>query len=190
MKKAIITQIITKDETRNEIRESLDSAWYDFANRYGLRLTPISFKQNPKDFDFDMLILSGGNSLSSSEPSEANALRDKFEKSLLDYAIKNDIPVLGICRGMQLVNEYFGGTLKKVDGHIRTTHDIKIQGLKLQVNSYHGYAINKLGAELQIDATFNNIIEAVSSKDGLIKCIMWHPERTNVCDLYIMKIIH
>lgn len=189
MKKAIITQIITKDENRNEIRESLDSAWYDFADRYGLKLTPISFKQNPKDFEFDRLILSGGNSLNSYEPSEANALRDKFEKSLLDYAIANKIPVLAVCRGTQLVNEYFGGTLKKVEGHVRTEHNINIHGLNMTVNSYHGYAIDKLGSRLQIDAEYNGVIEAMSSKDGLIKCIMWHPERTNCIDEYVTKII-
>ncbi|MBP5707986.1 MAG: gamma-glutamyl-gamma-aminobutyrate hydrolase family protein [Alphaproteobacteria bacterium] len=189
MKRAIITQIITKDENRNEIRESLDSAWYDFANRYDLRLCPISFKQNPKDLDFDMLILSGGNSLSSVEPSDANAIRDNFEKSLLDYAVENKIPVLAVCRGTQLVNEYFGGTLKKVEGHVRTTHDINIHGLEMTVNSYHGYAIDKLGNNLEIDATFNGVVEAISSKDQLIRCIMWHPERTDVLDKYVMKII-
>jgi putative glutamine amidotransferase len=189
MKRAIITQIITKDDNRNEIRESLDSAWYDFATRYGLKLNPISFKHNPTDFDFDLLILSGGNSLNSVEPSMANDLRDKFEKSLLDYAIAKKIPVFAVCRGTQLVNEYFGGTLKKVDGHVRTTHHINIQNMELTVNSYHGYAIDGLGYGLNIDATFDGTIEAISSQDGLIKCIMWHPERTDVRDPYVAKII-
>ena len=189
MKTAIITQIITKDEQRNEIRESLDSSWYDFAARYGIRIMPISYKQRPQDFDFGLLILSGGNSLNSVESSDSNHLRDVFEKSLLDYAIKNKIPVLAICRGMQVVNEYFGGTLKKVDGHVRVNHFIKINNLELIVNSYHGYAVDKLGEGLKIDAVYEGVIEAVSSNDGLIKCIMWHPERTTHQDLYIETVV-
>lgn len=189
MKTAIITQIITKDEQRNEIRESLDSAWYDFAARYGIRIMPMSYKQRPQEFDFGLLILSGGNSLNSVESSDSNHLRDVFEKSLLDYAIKNKIPVLAICRGMQVVNEYFGGTLKKVDGHVRVNHFIKINNLELIVNSYHGYAVDKLGEGLKIDAVYEGVIEAVSSNDGLIKCIMWHPERTTHQDLYIETVV-
>ena len=90
---------------------------------------------------------------------------------------------------MQVVNEYFGGTLKKVDGHVRVNHFIKINNLELIVNSYHGYAVDKLGEGLKIDAVYEGVIEAVSSNDGLIKCIMWHPERTTHQDLYIETVV-
>ena len=47
--------------------------------------------------------------------------RNKVEKSIIKFSIKNKIPLLGVCRGMQLVNIYFGGKIR-LKNHMRTNH--------------------------------------------------------------------
>ena len=62
----------------------------------------------------DGFIFSGGNDIGEMD------LRDKSEHTL-NYAEKNKMPVLGICRGMQLMAVWAGADLIKVQGHVRTT---------------------------------------------------------------------
>ena len=50
--------------------------------------------------------------------------RDEFENSLVTYCIKEGIPILGICRGMQFLNNFFGGKIRKVNGHVASSHKI------------------------------------------------------------------
>lgn len=132
--------------------------------------------------------------------------RDEYEIKLMDLAKDKGLPVLGICRGAQLINVYFGGTLyqdlatefdKTVlhrDAHLydHVSHEVSLEkGGQLQkiypqskivtVNSVHHQGIKTLGQDLKI--------EARSVKDGLIEAIsyagpqnfyclgvQWHPE--------------
>ena len=52
--------------------------------------------------------------------------RNKVEKELIKLSIKKDIPLLGICRGMQMINLHCGGNVSTVNNHVRVTHKIKI----------------------------------------------------------------
>ena len=132
------------------------------------------------------VIFTGGNTLVQFDPGDpaASAIRDDFEYSLLRFCIKQDIPVLGVCRGMQLINDHFKGRFQKVHGHIRTRH--KLQATRQQytfpdvVNSYHSYGIPKRGLgedllALAFDGDGN--IEAFKHSSLRIHGIMWHPER-------------
>jgi putative glutamine amidotransferase len=125
--------------------------------------------------------------------------RDKFERELLDIALKNQIPVLGICRGLQLSNAHLGGSLHQhIDNHKNndTSEDLEHQiyveenSLLFQivktksgiVNSSHHQAVNEIAGELKISATSNDgIIEALEWKDPSNKSplllVQWHPER-------------
>lgn len=130
--------------------------------------------------------------------------RDRYEMELLDGFLSQGKPVLGICRGCQLLNVVFGGTLYQdiatqvpqarvhVDPIVydQLTHRVRIEagsrmasiypGLETAtVNSIHHQAIDRLGADL--------MVEAVSADDGLIEAIrartssfvagvQWHPE--------------
>ncbi|MBN2260489.1 MAG: gamma-glutamyl-gamma-aminobutyrate hydrolase family protein [Clostridiales bacterium] len=129
--------------------------------------------------------------------------RDEFEMKLLDKAIEKDIPVMGICRGFQLLNIYFGGTLIQDISKYHNTY-IEHTGLKLPkyekihkvhlvmdsimkdifreemigVNSFHHQIIDKVGDELDVIATSEDgIAEAIVHKEMKhVFAVQWHPE--------------
>ena len=73
----------------------------------------------------DLIILPGGNDIFGK-----NSLfktRFKIEKELLNLSIRKRIPLLGVCRGMQVINMYFGGNMKKIKGHMNTRHPVSIK---------------------------------------------------------------
>ena len=129
-----------------------------------------------KNVNIDSFILSGGNDIGKA------INRDITEKYLLSWAEKHSKPVLGICRGMQMMGIYFGKELIEINGHVNTHHKLKIKNPKNQlpfsVNSYHNYALEECPDSFEVLA---------ESKDGVIKAIkheilawegwMWHPER-------------
>ena len=133
-----------------------------------------------------MLIFSGGDNVGD------DLGRDKTEKNMLEYAIKNKIPSLGVCRGMQFFNKYFGGKIKqkKNNSHVRTRHDVKISDQKIErilkktstsVNSFHNNFLEAkiLGSELISFGIveFDETVEAFYHKKFPIIGVMWHPER-------------
>ena len=129
--------------------------------------------------------------------------RDDFERKLLAHVLKNRMPVLAICRGLQLVNVHFGGTLiadveeagyksHRSNGEIENNHSITVeQNSSLfeitssnsgKVNSSHHQAVDKPGKGLKITARFDDgIIEAMEfeeKKDSeFFQLLQWHPER-------------
>lgn len=135
----------------------------------------------------DAIVLSGGNSLAvlDSNASDAAEERDAFEAALLDEALARDIPVLGVCRGMQMINHYFGGALTACSGHVATRHSLNVipeyQSLiATPVNSYHGYGIlpHQLAPSLTPIAQDNEgLVEAFVHSEKRVMGIMWHPER-------------
>ncbi len=134
----------------------------------------------------------GGKS-SITEPGEKRAT---YELALLSKALKHNLPILGICNGMQLLNVCQGGSLMaNIPGHMQPSpknipyHPIKIEkktklfeiaGDKqdFMVTSTHGQAIDKLGQDLIISARANDgIIEAIeSTKHDFVIGVEWHPE--------------
>lgn len=110
--------------------------------------------------------------------------RDKLEERLLDYAKEHKIPVLGICRGTQMINQYLGGKLTPVTGHVATRQTLMGKWAADQgytdVNSYHNFAITEetLGQDLDILATTaDGVVKAIQHKSLPWLGIMWHPER-------------
>ena len=114
---------------------------------------------------------------------------EDYEFSYLELAYKNNIPVLGICAGMQLMGEFFGGKLKEVDGHKKKedkyAHRITINPVsklyqifkkeKIEVNSRHNFGVE--GTGLLISATSDNVIEAIEDPDkSFFIGVQWHPE--------------
>jgi putative glutamine amidotransferase len=168
----------------------------------------------------DGLILTGGSDIEpslygqnrNSELMEPDKLRDDPEVYLAKVAFKMDIPVLGICRGIQLINVALGGTLWQdiatqvtgslthsnfptdwdacVSHYIRLTTDSKLSEIfkgreKLKVNSAHHQAIRDLGANLRITALApDGLIEAIeSTSHKWVIGVQWHPEMQSVSDL-------
>lgn len=157
----------------------------------------------------DALILSGGHDVAPWNYGEESQqkigmiwpARDRFDMRLLGQAERTRIPVLGICRGAQLINVAHGGslyqdisyrqapTLKHNQGH---TPDLPTQTVTLhqgshlaslfssptlRVNSFHHQLIKKLGQNLTAVAwAQDGVIEAFENRDASIIGVQWHPE--------------
>lgn len=130
--------------------------------------------------------------------------RDEFELRLIDHALSNRLPLLGICRGLQIVNVYSGGTLvpdipsKGLPNHSRFSegHD-RQHGVSVRsdsrlgavagqdiggVNSAHHQAADLIGAGLIANAfSEDGVIEGLerTGKDerSFLLLVQWHPER-------------
>lgn len=126
-----------------------------------------------KNLEIFGIILSGGNNI------DKNSSRYKVEKKLVNLSKKNNIPILGICHGLQFLNYIDGGSLKKIKNHVGIKHKIYSKNIfPKKVNSYHDYGIKKLGKNFKIIAySHDNEIEAIEHKKLPWLGLMWHPER-------------
>jgi putative glutamine amidotransferase len=125
------------------------------------------------------ILLSGGNDLA--EVVE----RDHTETLMLDYAAARRLPVLGLCRGMQMLIAHAGGTLESLDGHVATRHALQPASpesafLPDNVNSYHRWGVRRAPGDFVALAHANDgSIEAVRHNTLPWEGWMWHPEREN-----------
>lgn len=187
--------ITLRVETVEKYHEKRDAISHDWTNIFKkLDFLPVLIPNTLSDIlsfletmNLDGLILSGGDNIGD-DPE-----RDKTEELILKFGIKNNIPILGICRGMQVINNFFGGTIVKTNSsnHVGKRHTVKIIDKKfeqlfsdnLDVNSYHNNVINKqvIGNDLQIFAIVeeDDTIEGFYHKEFPICGVMWHPEREN-----------
>ena len=107
-------------------------------------------------------------------------------KTLLKEALLTRTPILGVCRGLQLINVYYNGKLVRIKGHAGTNHRLITQHsynpfeFPSNVNSFHDFAVPRkfLGKNLIPLAhdTEDNIEAFYHPKDKVLG-IMWHPER-------------
>jgi putative glutamine amidotransferase len=204
MKRLGITQRVEKINDYAEQRDCLDQRWASMALQLGylpLPLPSIAIDQVPMLLDnlkLDGVLLSGGNSIASLNPADEDSSleRDAFELALLSESFDRKIPVLGICRGMQLINVKLGGRLSPINGHVAERHLITHQDdipMPKIVNSYHNWGISseELATEL-IPLAFDSAgnIEAFESSVKTLLGIMWHPEREypfNSLDIELLK---
>lgn len=191
MKKVLITQRIDKIGSFNEERDNLDVNLIKFLEK--VRLMPILLpnryldqKTYIKKIKPDGIILSGGG-----DPLKKDQRR-KNEINLIKYSITKNIPLIGICRGAQVINLFYGGQIKKVKGHVRKFHKIKLdKGKKIKVNSFHdlGFDENMLGKELiSLSKSNDGIVKYFRHKKLNIFGIMWHPERNKKFQNYDLKL--
>lgn len=111
--------------------------------------------------------------------------RNFLEHSLVDNAMEKGIPIIGICRGMQVLNGCFGGRLTRSSeskGEIGKTHKVNtFDGYTLDVNSFHQDVIKKdhMSSMFDVVAMHENgvNVEAMLNIERRILGIQWHPER-------------
>ena len=122
------------------------------------------------------IILSGGEDINS------NIDRDKFEINLITYAKRLKLPLLGICRGMQIMSKASNVKLKKNSNHVKTRH--KIFGIiNREVNSFHNYSIEKCPQDFKITSRSDDLeIESICHIFLPWEGWMWHPEREKIFD--------
>jgi len=174
----------------------------------------ISYSQDVEDIInlTDGIILSGGGDLSEYLVSEKidprsediYRKRDIFEAELCRKAFYKDIPLLGICRGAQVMNNALGGKIRQhIDGHLSKYSDskntvfhkifidkdsglFKIAGNCVGVvNSFHHQCVSEISPELTVCAVSeDSVIEAVEGRGkNFFLGVQWHPEKTIDDDL-------
>ena len=134
---------------------------------------------------------------------EVDEARDEFEWSVLDYTEGNKIPLLGICRGLQIANVFFGGTLVphlpvsgKFDHSRKPSEDRyhtvevdpdsllqqTVQDTRGEVNSAHHQAADRVGKGLVTNALSpDGVVEGLEREEkndaAFLLLVQWHPER-------------
>lgn len=153
--------------------------------------------------EIDMLLLSGGEDVAPARYGAApspnlgtvNARRDAWEFALLDVVRKRRVPILGICRGCQMLNVHFGGTLwqdlpseyegkpehRKVHHAITIATDSAFTHLtgqqEMTVNSSHHQAVKRLAKDFWITARApEGVVEAIEGQSYPAMGFQFHPE--------------
>jgi len=161
--------------------------------------------------DYDGILFAGGEDVDPSLYEEqkkydtvhTDRARDDFELALLDSALERRLPILGICRGIQMINVKFGGTLyqdlksetaieldhRQPDDRTQPVHTVTVTDPESQlagtlqgscrVNSLHHQAIKRLGRGLKVTAhSEDGLAEAVEAADDypFLMAVQWHPE--------------
>jgi putative glutamine amidotransferase len=193
MKRVGLTQRVEVVASYGERRDCLDQRWASLLLSLGF--CPVPLANDVQDVEgylgalsLDGVILTGGNDIVEAAGStDVTPERDRLEHLVLDIAAVNRLPVLGVCRGLQMMNVHYGGGLVRVDGHVAQAHSTRFDTAffpgcldSTVTNSFHGYGID--------ESCFSPKLRAVAwAEDGTIEAavheslpnigIMWHPER-------------
>jgi len=182
MKKILITQRFEKIGKFNEYRDNIDTRLTSLIENLGYIpiLVPNSLNNLSKfvkEISPNGIILSGGGDALKKD------LRYYVESKLIKISINKNIPIIGICRGAQALNVFFGGRLKKISNHVRKKHRIfgpLVNKVNVKVNSYHDYGFFKktLGKKLKLLAySSDEVVKSFCHSHYKFLGIMWHPER-------------
>jgi len=180
MKKIIITMRENMFKKRKEQYDIIDRNFFHLAKqlKFDLNLLPNSLEyfKGLSLNNYSGFILSGGDDIFQLTKIKTN--RDIIEKKILIHCIKNKKPILGVCRGMQVIQTHFGDKLVKVKNHTNTRHNIIFNNKSYNVNSFHNYGTYETQQKLVVLArSKDNVIESIRHKNLPIFGIMWHPER-------------
>ncbi len=181
MKTVGITQRVSVVPAFGERRDCLDQAWTRFLIACGLlpillpNVTEAALALCERA-NIAGLVLTGGNDLAALGGDAPE--RDAVENALLDLAEGRKLPILGVCRGMQVIQQRFSIPLRRVEGHVTPRQVIRIDGEPKEVNSYHRFAAFDSRPPLDIWAmAADGVVKAIRHSARPVTGIMWHPER-------------
>lgn len=194
-----VTQRVEVVQSYGERRDCLDQQWFQFLESLGF--VPIPVPNSLSDVrgwltsvGIEGLVLSGGNDLSHlPDARNVSQKRDNTEQALLAVARQNHWPVLGVCRGLQMMNVWLGGQLVPVPGHTAVRHPVVLAEAAdacfrpySEVNSFHNWGIAPDGLATGLSPQLlspEGDIEAWTHESLPWAGIMWHPEReTPFCE--------
>jgi N5-(cytidine 5'-diphosphoramidyl)-L-glutamine hydrolase len=194
-----LTQRVVEAAGYAERRDALDQRWADFV--YRCRAHPVLVPNRHPDpvgyaaeLGIDAIVLTGGEDVAMlrdrpiepANPRKFAPERDRTEEALVEASRGRGWAVVGVCRGMQLLNLYHGGRLKPLTGHVGAPHALHAVGPSKQlfpfdteVNSFHslGIASEDLGEGLMPLAEAGGWVEAFAHLKLPHFGVMWHPER-------------
>jgi putative glutamine amidotransferase len=178
MRPVAVTQRVDIVPRRGERRDALDQSWTRLLAACGLVAVPMP---NHPEVAAAMLaagpvglLLTGGNDLARYGGDAPE--RDETERRLLALARQSGLPVMGVCRGMQVIQDAFGVPLARIEGHVAVRH--RLDSIENEVNSFHGFGANTTAPALEVLARApDGIVEALRHVREPIIGQMWHPER-------------
>lgn len=199
MKKKIIGIPLRISYLDNKKQYNIYSRYEEYFSCFNftiLYFTPSSYKVFINDVS--VIVLPGGGDIN---PAKYNSIMSKkdliiddelddFEFELIELALKKNIPIFGICRGLQLLNVYFKGSLRMVKNHFKnhvvTTMDDSIFApSKIITNSFHHQAIDNLAWNFTpILISEDKIIEGIIDKKRMLLAVQYHPEINDNLDIF------
>ena len=169
-----------------------EAAWLPVPN-----LGPVGAPAFCDRWSINALILTGG------EDVGVAPVRDATERALLRHFTRNERPILGVCRGLQLMWMELGGETESREGHVaarhlvRCVHDapLNVDAGAREVNSFHGISLREpaaamRGAAIVFARADDGTAEGVRFGNGRLAGVMWHPEREKVAsaaDICLMR---
>lgn len=171
---------------------------YQFGNP--IVILPERVEDFHEIYKLDALLLPGGSDVDPKRYSNRplfdtynpNIYLEHFDNQILPTLIGN-IPVFGICRGLQTLNVHFGGTLRNLYFHPYSSYDEQEShpvwkadidkwnknNHEFKVNSFHHQSIGALANNFKIELVDfkDNVIEAITDEKRKIAAVQWHPER-------------
>lgn len=192
---------VTKAEGYEELRDSLAQDWTTFMAEHlpGALWQPLpnegaAVVKRVENWGINGLILTGGNDIGEYPQ------KDETDNALLAFALAHDLPVLGVCRGLQVMAHFFGVPLEKcMDGsHRAQRHPVQVLKSpgeaveRFEVNSYHTFVIREETLKDPLETWVladDGTVEALAVKGKPAFALMWHPERERTIDAFTEGIL-
>lgn len=188
--------IVAQDQPDNKF--GVNKNYLQWIEQFGIPILilPTKAEDFKEIYKLDALVLPGGADVNPSRyrsisyyNQNPNIFLEYFDMNILPLLIGN-IPIFGICRGLQTLNVHFGGTLQNLWFHPYSQfdedeiHEILVKDriagdFKMKVNSFHHQAIKQMaGNFIKVAVSAGDkVIEAVADYDKNIFAVQWHPER-------------